>query len=158
LWFKGFIPLARLLFLLKSLDQVKKPIFYFVMKLVYLLVLLGWDLLGLSKAFVARMEFSARAERNVQEIQILSETPSTIAFSNIPGDAVSGVNTVCSDSLEMGRKLRKYLAGEDIECYSILPYMKLLKPSIYVPAFQPSNTPGWKNGMVGLPIFHHSAF
>jgi len=62
------------------------------MKVVDLLVVRFADLSGRSKTLITRMKLSARAQGNVEHVEIFAKTPPAISFRYVPTDTVTAAS------------------------------------------------------------------
>ena len=129
------------------------------MESIQLFIFIAIDLMGLFKTFITGVKFSAGTKGNVQVIQILFQTPPTVAYRDVSGNAVGSIDTVSSHLFELEWKVRKYLTAQDVERDCIFPNSKLFKPSIDIFSFHDwfiSWIVIFFNEVEKNPIFHHS--
>ena len=85
------------------------------MELIQLFIFIAIDLMGPFKTFITGVKFSAGTKGEIQVIQILFQTPSTVAFRDVSGNAVGSIDTIGSHLFELEWKVSKYLTGQDVK-------------------------------------------
>jgi hypothetical protein len=81
------------------------------------------------------VKLSTGTKGNIQVIQILFQTPSTVPFRDVSRNTVGSVDAISSYFFEFKREVDKYSTGQDVKGNSILPNSKLFKPSIDIFSF-----------------------